>query len=190
MRNIVTRSILISMKAELDHFKQQLPDLELEKSSVCQRSLHSEECPKKVHESSFTDLEAQLSERYELLIATDVKLICMCSQYEVCIEDLTQRLQSSDKHLGELHKKHLDVETILNSYLAHEAHYIEENTGLLSTLNSLKSEFEVSVAQNSALLDSNCAIMSELEDYKYKAAILEVSLLNDRNQHVSDLEQL
>lgn len=177
-------------KAELDHFKQQLSDLELEKSSVCQRLLHSEECLKKVHESSFTDLEAQLSEMHELLIATDVKFICTSSQYEGCIEELTQRLQSSDKHLEELHKKHLDVETILNSHLAHEAHYIEENTGLLSTLNSLKSELEVSVAQNSVLLDSNCAMMSELEDYKNKAAILEVSLLNDRNQHAFDLEQL
>lgn len=176
--------------AELDHFKQQLSDLELEKSSVCQRLLHSEECLKKVHESSFTDLEAQLSEMHELLIATDVKFICTSSQYEGCIEELTQRLQSSDKHLEELHKKHLDVETILNSHLAHEAHYIEENTGLLSTLNSLKSELEVSVAQNSVLLDSNCAMMSELEDYKNKAAILEVSLLNDRNQHAFDLEQL
>ncbi|WKA09525.1 hypothetical protein VitviT2T_027162 [Vitis vinifera] len=176
--------------AELDHFKQQLSDLELEKSSVCQRLLHSEECLKKVHESSFTDLEAQLSEMHELLIATDVKFICTSNQYEACIEELTQRLQSSDKHLEELHKKHLDVETILNSHLAHEAHYIEENTGLLSTLNSLKSELEVSVAQNSVLLDSNCAMMSELEDYKNKAAILEVSLLNDRNQHAFDLEQL
>lgn len=176
--------------AELDHFKQQLSDLELEKSSVCQRLLHSEECLKKVHESSFTDLEAQLSEMHELLIATDVKFICTSSQYEGCIEELTQRLQSSDKHLEELHKKHLDVETILNSHLAHEAHYIEENTGLLSTLNSLKSELEVSVAENSVLLDSNCAMMSELEDYKNKAAILEVSLLNDRNQHAFDLEQL
>ena len=176
--------------AELDHFKQQLSDLELEKSSVCQRLLHSEECLKKVHESSFTDLEAQLSEMHELLIATDVKFICTSNQYEACIEELTQRLQSSDKHLEELHKKHLDVETILNSHLAHEAHYIEENTGLLSTLNSLKSELEVSVAENSVLLDSNCAMMSELEDYKNKAAILEVSLLNDRNQHAFDLEQL
>ena len=64
------------MGAELDHFKQQLSDLELQKSSVYQRSLHNEECLKKVQESSFTDLEAQLSEMYELLISTDIKLIC------------------------------------------------------------------------------------------------------------------
>ena len=178
-------------KAELDHFKQRLSDLELEKSSLFQRLLQSEECLKKVHESSSsTDLEAQLSEMHELLIAADVKFICTRSQYEGCILELAQRLQSSDKHLEELHKKQLDVGTILDCHLSREAHYIEENTGLLSTLNSLKSELEASVAQNSVLLESNCAMVSELEDHKDKATILEVSLLNERNQHAFDLEQL
>lgn len=168
-------------KSELDHFKRQLSDLELEKAGIYQRLLHSEECLKKFHESSSsTDLEAQLFEMHKLLVAMDVKFIYTCSQYEGCIKELAQRLQSSDKHLEELHKNHLDVETTLNCHLANQARYIEEYKVLLSTLDSMKSELEVSVAQNRLLSDSNRAMMSELEDYKNKTA----------NLHAFEIEQL
>ncbi|KAB2628999.1 early endosome antigen 1-like [Pyrus ussuriensis x Pyrus communis] len=67
-------------KAELVHLKQSVSDLELEKSRVSHLLLDSEECIK--------DLEAQLFEMHEFLIATDVGLFFTKAQYETRVEEL------------------------------------------------------------------------------------------------------
>ncbi|KAK9271314.1 hypothetical protein L1049_026904 [Liquidambar formosana] len=179
-------------KAELVRFKQQVSDLELEKSRLGHLLLHCEESLEKVHEDStlITGLEAQLSEVHEFLVAADVKLIFTRAQYQGQIEEIVQQLQFSDRHLGEVHKKHLDLEATLNHCLAREVHYREENARLMETLESLGSELEASVAQNNILLDSNSVLRTELEEYKNRAAIVEDSYLKDKNQYEVQIEEL
>ncbi|KAL6296933.1 hypothetical protein ACE6H2_005075 [Prunus campanulata] len=179
-------------KAELVHLKQLVSDLELEKSRVLRLLLDSEECLKDVREecSSISALEAQLSEMHEFSIAADVGLTFSKTQYMAMIEELGQKLQFSDSHVSELRNDHLNVENMLNKCLASERHYLEENTKLMASLSSLKSELEASSAQNRILLDTNSAMRTELEEYKKRAENVEGVVHVDNSQSVLEIERL
>ncbi|KAA8522524.1 hypothetical protein F0562_013115 [Nyssa sinensis] len=179
-------------KTELAHSRQLASELELEKSRVCHLLLQREECLEKLRgeSSCLTDLESQLSEVHEYLLAADVEVTFIRIQYETQFRELTQKLQSSDRHIGELHKKYLGVEVMLNRCLASEAHYIEENSKLVTAVESQRSELEAYVAQNRVLFDSNSAMLVQLEEEKKRAATLEVSFFEDKNQHALEVEQL
>ncbi|KAI7980926.1 hypothetical protein LOK49_Contig92G00018 [Camellia lanceoleosa] len=91
-------------ETELVHFRQLASDLELEKSRVCHILLQREEFLEKFHEKSscFIDQEIQLSEMHKYIIAADVEVISIKSQYENRSEELALQLQSSERHLGEI----------------------------------------------------------------------------------------
>lgn len=179
-------------ECELVYLKQLVSDLESEKSRVCHLLLQSEECLKIAREesSSVSALETQLSEAHELLIATDVRLSFMKAHYEGTVEGLIQQLYSSDKHFAELHKKHIDVESILNRCLASEVQYIEQNARLSTSLNSFRSELEASTAENRLLLETNRVVRAELEEYKSRAQNVGLTYHEDKSQRSLEVERL
>ncbi|XWS25241.1 hypothetical protein CRYUN_Cryun27aG0052500 [Craigia yunnanensis] len=179
-------------KSELVHLKQMLSDLESEKSRVCSLLQQSEECFNNAREesSTITFLESQLSEMHELSIAADISLIFLRTQYETWTTDLVRQLSISERHLGELQKKHLDVESLLSGCLSREAHSIEENGRLSASLDSLKSKLEASMAENGVLLNKNNSVIAELQDYKSRIEKIEFGYCEDKNQHALEVERL
>ncbi|XP_028107604.1 rootletin-like isoform X1 [Camellia sinensis] len=161
-------------ETELVHFRQLASDLELEKSRVCHILLQREEFLEKFHEKSscFIDQEIQLSEMHNYIIAADVEVIFIKSQYENRIEELALQLQSSERHLGEI------------------SHCIEEKADLVTTVESLRSELEASIAQNGLLVDLNGVIAVQLEEYKKRVATSEVNFSKEKNGHTREVEQL
>lgn len=135
-------------------------------------------------------LEVQLSEMHEFSIAADVELTFTKAQYEARIEELGQILHFSDSQLSELHPNHLHVENMLNECLASERLYIEENTKLMTSLSSLTSELEASIAQNRILLDTNSSMRTELEEYKKRAEHVEAIVHVDKSQRALEIEKL
>ncbi|KAL6177001.1 hypothetical protein ACLB2K_053633 [Fragaria x ananassa] len=134
-------------------------------------------------------LEAQLFEMHEVSIAADVGLTFAVAQYEARIEELGHKLHSSDSHLSELRNNQLDMEIKLNECLAGERHYIEENTKLMTSLRSLNSDLEASIAQNRILFDTNCSVRTELEEYKKRAENAEAQYekLDSSDSHLSEI---
>ncbi|KAF5746825.1 hypothetical protein HS088_TW06G01000 [Tripterygium wilfordii] len=141
---------LNQQNSELVHLKQLISDLESEKSRVCHLLLQYEECLQNSRDesSSTAALEAQLSELYETIVATDVKLVATRAQYGGWVEEVVEKLLFVDGHLGGL--------------------LIEENPRLLTILDTLMSEFRASIAENKLLLETNHAISAEVEEYKTK----------------------
>ncbi|KAK9983409.1 hypothetical protein SO802_032934 [Lithocarpus litseifolius] len=169
-------------KAELVRLKQMVSGLELEKRRVGHLLLKTEECLKNVWEEC-SSLESQLSEMHEFSIDVAVRDIFTKTQYEAWIEDLLQQL-------AELHKKHLNDETVHDHCLASEAHYNEENARLLTSLDSLKSELDASIAENRVLLDKISVITYELEEYKNWAENVEATLKGEEGRHALEVESL
>ncbi|XP_039066528.1 uncharacterized protein LOC120212194 [Hibiscus syriacus] len=163
-----------------------LLDIESEKSRVCSLLQQSEECliDALKESSAITFLESQLSEMNELSIAADVSLIFLRAQYENWTTDLVRQLSRSERQLAELQKKHHNFESILNGYLAREAHCIEENKRLSLTLESLKSELEASMVENQTLLNKNSSVIAELQDYKSKSEKIEFAYSEDISMHL------
>ncbi|CAL5417736.1 unnamed protein product [Camellia sinensis] len=161
-------------ETELVHFRQLASDLELEKSRVCHILLQREEFLEKFHEKSsrFIDQEIQLSEMHNYIIAADIEVIFIKSQYENRIEELALQLQSSERHLGEI------------------SHCFEEKANLVTTVESLRSELEASIAQNGLLADLNGVIAVQLEEYKKRVATSEVNFSKEKNGHTLEVEQL
>lgn len=164
--------------AELVHLRHLVTDLELEKSSVICTLSDSERILKAAREecSSISSLEAQISEMQEFSIASDVRLTFTKSHYESYIE--------------ELQKKYLNVESKLNRCLATEAHYIEENSKLMTSLDLLRSELDASIAQNRLLLDTNSGIRTELDEFRKTAESMEATSHVNTRKHALEVERL
>lgn len=180
------------LKTELVHLKQFVSDLELEKSRLCCILLDYEERLKTIHKESSSNscLEMQLSAMYEFSIASDVKLAFTKTQYEIWIEELIQLLYSKDSYLAESQKKYVNIETMLNSCLANEANYVEENAKLTTSLNSIKSELDATIAQNRVLLDASNALRTEVEECKQRAESWDAIFNVDRSKHAFEVEKL
>ncbi|KAJ0085369.1 hypothetical protein Patl1_08466 [Pistacia atlantica] len=174
-------------KSELVHLKQLVSDLELEKSRVCDLLLHSERCLKTASDksSSVTSLESNLSEMHELLVAADVRFIFTRTQYEAWVEEFVQQLHSKGRFLSELQIKNLDLEDALSNCLAREIQCNEENARLLTSLDTLRSEMDASIAENRVLLDK----AAQLEEYKNRAVSVEASY-HEKNQLAVEVEKL
>ncbi|KAK3028843.1 hypothetical protein RJ639_037687 [Escallonia herrerae] len=176
--------------AELVHFRQLASNLELERSRSTDLLLWQELLEKHRKASSYSnDLMSQLQEMHEHILAADVGLTYVITQYETRVEELVQQLQFSDGHHRELQRNHLDAKAVLNRCLANEAHYTEENAKLLTDLESLGSQLKASFAQNEVLSDSNNVIMAQLEEYRKRFETLEISLSEDKNQYAFEVEQ-
>ncbi|GAV59299.1 LOW QUALITY PROTEIN: NT-C2 domain-containing protein, partial [Cephalotus follicularis] len=178
--------------SELIHLKQLVLDLELEKSNVCLLLLYREECLAKAREECYTipALDTLLSELHEFSIAADVRLTFTRTQYEFWVEELVQQLSSSNRHLAELHKKHLDVETALNRSVASEAQYTVGNSKLLRSLSSVKSELEAAIYENRELLDTNNFMKAELEEYKKRTENMVAMYCDNESQCALEVERL
>ncbi|XVF36782.1 hypothetical protein REPUB_Repub19eG0088100 [Reevesia pubescens] len=179
-------------KSELVHLKQMLSDLESEKSRLRSLLQQSEECLDNAREesSTITFLESQLSEMHELSIAADISLIFLRNQYETWTSDLVRQLSISERHLLELQKKHLDVESVLSGCLVREALCVEESGRLSASLDSLKSELEASMTENGVLINKNKSVIAELQDYKSRIEKNEFGYCEDKNQHALEVERL
>ncbi|KAK8681730.1 hypothetical protein V6N13_054132 [Hibiscus sabdariffa] len=179
-------------KSELVNLKQMLSDLESEKSRVCSLLQQCEECLYNACEesSTITFLESQLSEMHELSVAADVSLIFLRTQYESWTTGLVCRLSIYKKLLVDLREKHHDVEEALNGCLAREAHYIEDNGRLSTSLDSLKSELEAAMDENKVLLAKNSSVLAELEDYKSKLEKTVLDYCEDKNQLALEVKRL
>ncbi|XP_021656815.2 uncharacterized protein LOC110647327 isoform X2 [Hevea brasiliensis] len=177
---------------QLLHLKKLVSDLELDKLRVCNLLSHYDDSLKSTREecSSLAGLESELSEMHELLIAADVKLIFTKTQCEWRAGELVLLLSTSDRHLAELQKKHIDVETTLNRCLASEAQYIEENANLLTSLNSIRSAIEAYINENRLLLEANRVTAAELEEYKYRDQNVGLRDFEDKSQHCLEVERL
>ncbi|KAJ9146378.1 hypothetical protein P3X46_028651 [Hevea brasiliensis] len=177
---------------QLLHLKKLVSDLELEKLRVCNLLSHYDDSLKSIREEccSLSGLETEICEVHELLIAADVKLIFTRTQYEDRVEELVLQLCSSDRQVTELLKKHIDLETTLTHCLANEAQYIEENANLLTSLNSIRSEIEASIAENSLLLEANRVTTAELEEYKHWAHNVVLRDFEGKSQQCQDVERL
>ncbi|XP_068321585.1 uncharacterized protein [Pyrus communis] len=178
--------------AELVHLKLLVSDLELEKSRVLRLLLDSEKCLKDAREgcSSVSALETQLSEMHEFSIAAEVGLTFTKTQYEAVIEELCQKLHFSDSQVSDIRNNFLNVDNMLNKCLASERHYLEENTHLMTSLISLKSELAASSAQNRILIDANSAMRTELDEYNKRADNTEDIVRMDKNQSALEVERL
>ncbi|KAE9609018.1 hypothetical protein Lal_00020035 [Lupinus albus] len=158
-------------RQELVSLKQLVTDLEFEKSRMSDLLQKSEERLEHAlrGSSSIDCLEIHFSELHEFSIATDVLMTSTRAQYEGHVEELVEKLKSTCKQLDLLHKKSFYIESKLNDCVCRESTYIAENTRLLTSLDSLKSDLEASTSQCRALIDQNSAIISELNEHKSRA---------------------
>ncbi|GAB2213060.1 hypothetical protein Drorol1_Dr00021077 [Drosera rotundifolia] len=131
--------------AEFVHLKQLLSNLEVENSTLLHELSQVIECrPKTLADSSAAEMESR--DTHESLLAADVALAFLTFQYKSHTEELLQQLGSRDGLLQDFDEKHLTLDTMRN-------HYGKENGQLLSTLESLKSDLQISTAQKKALED-------------------------------------
>ncbi|OVA03313.1 EEIG1/EHBP1 N-terminal domain [Macleaya cordata] len=183
-------------KTELVHLQQLVSDIEQEKSRVCRLLLHSEESGRKADADAsslrlpVTDLETHVAALHEYLLAADVELMFTRNQFQSRMQELVQQLESLDRCYRELHFKHLDVLNTVNDRIASKAQYVEENAGLLSNLNSLRSELEATVVEKKSLLDRSNIISAELEKHKNRAAVAESNNIQDKLRHELEVEHL
>ncbi|OIW14522.1 hypothetical protein TanjilG_04955 [Lupinus angustifolius] len=150
------------------NLKQLVTELEFDKSRMAELLQKSEERLEHAlrESSSIGCLETHFSELLEFSIATEVLMTSTRAQYEGHVDELVEKLNSTCMQLNVLHKKSLDVESELNDCLCRESTYIAENTRLLMSLDSLKSDLEASTSQCRALIDQNSAIIADLNEHK------------------------
>lgn len=178
--------------AELVHLRQLVTDLELEKSRLSDLLLQRDKFVEKLlaKSSSLTVIEGQLYKMNEYIITEDVKNVFFMSLYETRIQELEQKLQSSDVCLEELQKKHNDVKSQLNHSLANESHYAEENSKFEQTVGSLTCELEVSLKHNRDIAEANNHVLVELDECRRKLETLSSRVSEDKDGEGSEAEEL
>ncbi|KAI5429518.1 hypothetical protein KIW84_034197 [Lathyrus oleraceus] len=119
-----------------------------------------------VDSSSLSGLETHLSEVHKFLIATDVVMTFTRAQFEVHVEELTEKLHSACRQVDVLCENNLEVESELNVCLGRELNGMEENMTLSTSLDYLKSELAMYTAQCKALIDQISVTISELKEHK------------------------
>ncbi|KAI5429520.1 hypothetical protein KIW84_034199 [Lathyrus oleraceus] len=116
-----------------------------------------------VDSSSLSGLETHLSEVHKFSISTDVVMTFTRAQFEVHVEELTEKLHSACRQVDVLCENNLEVESELNVCLGRELNGMEENMTLSTSLDYLKSELAMYTAQCKALIDQNSVTISELK---------------------------
>ncbi|KAL1547051.1 myosin-10-like [Salvia divinorum] len=149
-------------RAELVHIRERASHLESEKSKLAHLV---EELNK--NSSCQASFESQLSDMHDYALAADVKLTYISNKYETVLEEL-QRVASSEVHLRDLQERYHDTVSMLNHSRAGEADWRQEKDSLLANLESLRSDLEVSEAQNKILSESNDEMKDQLEETTYK----------------------
>ncbi|KAL2231983.1 UNVERIFIED_CONTAM: hypothetical protein Sindi_1378300, partial [Sesamum indicum] len=184
--------IFEQQQTELMHVRELASDLELEKSRLAhllgQQNVLIEKL--KRNNSYQASLESQLVEMHDYSLLVDVKLTYVANQYEALLEELLQKLVYSEGCLRELHKRYRDTEAMLNHCHESEANWREEKADLLTSLKNLRSDLEVSAAQNKLFSDSNKEITDQLEECNRKLTMMETSFTLDNTLQASEVERL
>ena len=175
--------------AEISHLKQRLLEIESEQSSICNQLSDLEKHLEKVLEES-SDLEIQLEDMHSLLLAADVTNTVFMKQYKCHVEELLQKLEYSNQHVGELSKEKIDLSTRLTSCIASEASIAEENIRLLSTLELLRSDSKSCFSLKKILEHSNSALASEIEEYKRTRDLLGNRFEKAKTDHELEFKEL
>ncbi|GAB2270349.1 hypothetical protein Dimus_005252 [Dionaea muscipula] len=174
---------------EVIHLKQMVSDLQVEKYSLSHQLSQLDESQRQsLADSSVAEMNSRAMQ--ESLLAADVNLAFFRMQYKCHIQELLQQLESRDRHLQDLNKKHLNLETMLNECVATKAKYVRENERSLSTFESLKSELQISIAEKKALEDGNSDLAAELEECKIRCTVLDGRYTEDRSKQKFMIEQL
>ncbi|CAI9116371.1 OLC1v1017497C1 [Oldenlandia corymbosa var. corymbosa] len=177
------------LKAELDSLKQLVADLELENSRLSHLLF---QCEKKLHEQSscMNGIENDLSDMHESLISADVTVVFLISMHKSRMEELGQRVRSSDHGFSELLRKYHDLEKLLQVSLVKESCFTKEKMHFAEINESLRSDLEASATHNRFLSNENSAIRAQLEEYRMKLKNLEAKMSKDKEQYTLELEYL
>ncbi|CAM8981599.1 unnamed protein product [Rhodiola kirilowii] len=180
---------MLDFDQQKDALTQQVLFLESEKSRLSHLLKNHEE-RLLIHEKSSSVADLEIDELHGLLLADDVKLFFLQTQYESSFFKLFEQLKSSYGQNEALHSKCLHLDTRLNECLTREASYVEDNAILSSNLESFKSDLEASVAQNQILLQLQSDVHDQIGQYKDKVASLELCSLKDNDQHALNMQEL
>lgn len=177
-------------RAEIDQLKQQLSEMESEKSSLYRQISSFKERLSGAAERVPTDLENQLLDMHELVIAANVTCTVVMKQYKDHLEVLLHQVEYSNQNLLELKQQNHDLTSSLNNCLVGKEIFAEEHARLLSTLELFRSESESYVALKKALKHSNTVAAAELEEYIKKSDLLEIRYESAKTEHMFDIEEL
>ncbi|VFR00341.1 unnamed protein product [Cuscuta campestris] len=154
---------LEKLNTELAHFRERASELEVEKSQLQYHLLQRDECIEKLKEDS-----SLLNE----------------------MRSLVQKLELSDGCLGNLREQYDDLQAKLNPDFANEANHCDEKLKLLSSLDTVRSDLEASLAQNKVLSDYNNALESRVKEYKNEVTNLEVCLSKAKHSRALEIGHL
>lgn len=169
-----------SPDADMVNSRQLASNLDIKRSKN-DLSVQHKDCQEEpiIESSRPTGLSCQLAEIHEHVLAAEVRLTFVKTQYESLIEELVLQLKQSKGHHIELQKTHFDIESQLKRSLTSETHLSNENAELMTTVHCLRSELEASVIENRVLSESISVIMPQLEEFKRKSVTLEAELNQD-----------
>lgn len=170
------------LKAELVQLRM---DIGVEKSRVCSALVERDRSVNQLHakSSGLIDMKSQLSDMHEYAIVLDVESVYLRSQYEDHFNELAL-------HTGELQKKNLHLEIMINNCMASQGHYEEENTRLVNAVESMRSELKVSLDKYQVSSNLNGVLKIESEEYKKRILELQASLCEDRSHHALEVRRL
>ncbi|KAJ9545912.1 hypothetical protein OSB04_025619 [Centaurea solstitialis] len=108
-------------------------------------------------ESVRLELETSIAHNAEISESNNRHALELCQ-----LKDMLAKSESEVGQCRELEMKLNDTEARLNRCLENEARYVEENGKLVTELESLRSEFEASIAENAEISESNNRHVLEL----------------------------
>ncbi|KAL1216270.1 hypothetical protein V5N11_016889 [Cardamine amara subsp. amara] len=157
--------------SELVRLKQMVSDLELEKATHSHILSRYETSLRSLNRDSsyISDLESQLLEMMEFSVAADIQIVFTRTEWETYAE--------------EHHKEHFEVLTALNGSRNIGAQYMDDNTKLLTDLESLKSELIVErslrdkldsrIQEHASELDEKQLLLENFDLQKSQVKLLE-----------------
>ncbi|KAL8128342.1 hypothetical protein AgCh_015073 [Apium graveolens] len=169
-----------SLDAKMVNLRQLPSNLDIKRS---QNNLSVQHKDFQEESSHPTGLSCQLAEIHEHVLAAEVTLTFVKTQYESLIEDLVLQLEQSKGQHVELQKTNFDIESQLKHSLTSETHLSNENAELMASVHCLRSELEASVTENRVLSESISVLMPQLEEFKRKSVTLEAELNQDARVH-------
>ncbi|GFY85809.1 hypothetical protein Acr_04g0005470 [Actinidia rufa] len=182
----------VKLSSELNNLKESLRFLhdELNVERSCRDKLEgtitdltSQLNGKNDHLLQFSQQEAEPAHFRQLasdLLREQSGVFNILQQHEECLEKIREdssRLTDLESQSSELHEYVIAADVKVISL------ELKENTNLVNTVDSLRSELKASVAQNGVVSDLNSIMAVQLEEYKKRVAELDLNFSNDKNEH-------
>nr|XP_043614829.1 interaptin [Erigeron canadensis] len=147
------KDMLTKSQAEVEQLQLKLQDTESSlKHCLENEALYTEENRNLIMELESLKLELEASHDH------NAEILDSKNEHALEVGQLKEILTKLEAKVGQYSKletKLLDTESRLNHCLENEVRYIEENKNLETDLGSLRSELEVSIAQNAEISESN-----------------------------------